>query len=324
MDCRPETYVPEVSVVIVCMNRPDNLYPCLRSMEEHCSVSHEIIVVAYLFSSENLSRVRADFPQVVFVESTETRGFSENNNLALKLARGRFCFVLNDDTELHSDAIGRLVADFGRLPQTAAIVTPKLLNADGSLQLCGRPPYPPANYVLQQWHLYSEPKDDTVGKQPVFDEVFETSNISGAAFLIKTEVFRKLGWFDERYFFTPEDIALSCLVRKTGYGVYVDRKAEVVHKWKATASRMSVAVRPSAVRGSLIFFSGGSALRYFLLAVPVWLSESAKAFKAWIRFMLDRSDENGTKLRTFMAIRAAIFSGKTPKQLFVENLQKKA
>lgn len=324
MDSHTETYGPEVSIVIVCMNRPDNLYPCLRSIEQHCRISHEILVVAYLFPAESLSRVRHDFPEVRFVESNETRGFSENNNLALKLARGRFCFVLNDDTEIHSDVIGRLAADFGNLPDTAAIVTPRLLNADGSLQLCGRPPYPPIYYVLQQWHLHSEPKDDTVGKRPVFGEVFETSNISGAAFLIKTDVFRELGWFDERYFFTPEDIALSCLARRRGYGVYVDRGAEVVHKWKATASRMSVAVRPAAVRGSLIFFSGGSALKYFLLAVPVWLSESAKALKARVRFCIDRSDENLVKLQTFMAIRSAIFSGKTPKQLFVENSRKKS
>lgn len=310
---------PEVSVVIVCMNRPDNLYPCLRSIRKYCSVSHEVLVVAYLFSGDNLSRAKADFPEVSFIESNETRGFSENNNLALKLARGRFCFVLNDDTELHSDVIGRLVADFGRLPHTAAIVTPKLLNADGSLQLCGRPPYPPVYYVLQQWHLHKEPKDDTAGKFPVFDEVFETSNISGAAFLIKTEMLRELGWFDERYFFTPEDIALSCKARKMGYGVYVDRGAEVVHKWKTTASRMSVAVRPAAVRGSLMFFSGGSALRYFFLAAPVWLAESAKAFKAMVRFRFDPSEENRIKLQTFRAIRSSIFSGKTPKQLFVEN-----
>ena len=47
---------PEVSVVIVCMNRPDNLYPCLESISAHCGVSHEILVVAYLFSEEILSQ----------------------------------------------------------------------------------------------------------------------------------------------------------------------------------------------------------------------------------------------------------------------------
>ncbi len=313
---------PDISIVIVCMNRPDNLYPCLNSIREHCRVSYEILVVAYLFSPENLDRARENFPEAVFIESNEPRGFSENNNLALRQARGRFCFILNDDTELRCDVPGRLMHDFSLLPENAAIVTPKLLNADGTLQLCGRPPYPARNYVLQQWHLYSEPKDDTSGRTPYVGEIFETSNISGAAFLIKTEVFRSLGWFDERYYFTPEDIALSTLAVEKGYGVYVDRSAEVIHKWRTTASKMSQAVRPAAVRGSLIFFSRGSALRYFLLALPVWLAEASKFLKASLRCLLSPTPENKVKMRTFREICRGIFSRRSPKELFISSARR--
>ncbi len=309
---------PEVSIVIVCMDRLDNLYPCLRSLREHTvSVSYETLVVAYRFSGDNLAKARADFPWVEFIESRETRGFSENNNLALRRARGRFCFILNDDTEIREDVIGALVADFGRLPESAAIVTPRLVNADLSLQLCGRPPYPARNYVLQQWHLHSEPKDDTVGRTPLTGQVFRTSNISGAAFLIRTEIFRELGWFDERYFFTPEDIALSTLARSRGYGVYVDAAVAVVHKWRTTAGRLSPAVRPSAVRGSLIFFSGGSPLKYFALALGVWTAEFSKYIKAALRCRLRPSEQNRIKKLTFRNICRSIFTRRSPKEIFI-------
>ena len=309
---------PEVSIVIVCMDRLDNLYPCLRSLRAHTSaVSYETLVVAYRFSGDNLAKVRADFPWVEFIESRQTRGFSENNNLALRRARGRFCFILNDDTELREDVIGALVADFGRLPEDAAIVTPRLVNADLSLQLCGRPPYPARNYVLQQWHLYSEPKDDTAGKTPVTGQLFRTSNISGAAFLIKTDVFRSLGWFDERYFFTPEDIALSTLARRRGCGVYVDAAVAVVHKWRTTAGRLSPAVRPAAVRGSMIFFSGGSPLKYFALALGVWTAEFSKYIKAALRCRLRPSEQNRIKALTFRNICRSIFTRRSPKEIFI-------
>lgn len=313
---------PKLSIVIVCMDRPDNLYPCLEGIRAHTAVSYETFVVAYLFSPDNLARARADFPWVQFIESNETRGFSENNNLALRKARGEFCFVVNDDTVISSDILSRLVEDFSMLPREAAIVSPRLLNADGSLQLCGRPPYPAAFYVLQQWHLHSEPKDDTLGKNPVFGEVFPTSNISGAAFLIKTDVFRQAGWFDESYFFTPEDIALSTKLREAGYGVYVDRGAEVVHKWKATASRISPAVRPAAIRGSLMFFSRGSSAKYFLLAAPVWLAEFSKYLKACLRRLFRPSDENTLKMRTFRENCAAVFSRRAPKQIFIDSARR--
>lgn len=308
--------IPEVSVIIVCMNRPDNLRPCLESIFAHTARSVEVLVTAYLFSEANLAAMKAEFPQVTFLRSDEVRGFSENNNLALTQARGRYCFVLNDDTEFDSPVIDRLADDMDRLPQDTAIVSPRILNADGSLQLCGRPPYPAYRYALQQWHLYSEPKDDTTGKTAIFDEVFPTSNITGAAFLIRTELFRELGWFDERYFFTPEDIALSTLARSRGYGVFVDRGAVLTHKWKATASRISPAIRPAAIRGSLMFFSSGSRLRYGLLALPVWLAESGKYLKAAVLCLFKPSEDRRIKRDTFRHNAAGIFSRMTPKELF--------
>lgn len=309
---------PQVSIVIVCMNRPDNLYPCLQSIREHTVTSHETLVVAYLFDPDSLARLKEDFPEVTFIESSEIRGFSENNNLALRQARGRYCFVLNDDTEFTDNVIDTLVADMEKLPEEAAIVSPKLLNTDGSLQLCGRPPYPARYYALQQWHLHLEPKDDTVGKTPLFDQVFSTSNITGAAFLIKKDIFEKLGWFDERYFFTPEDIALSTLAREKGYSVWVDRSVSITHKWKTTASKISPAVRPCAVKGSLIFFGRRSGASRFFLSLVVWCAEFSKRIKAWVRWKMKPTQENLIKYKTFRNISNEIFSKRTPKEIFIK------
>ena len=89
--------MPKVSVVIVCMDRPDLLYPCLESLRAHNRTELEIWVVAYRFSAENLARLQADWPAVKVVESRELRGFSENNNLALRQVTGEYCFIVNDD-----------------------------------------------------------------------------------------------------------------------------------------------------------------------------------------------------------------------------------
>lgn len=318
----PRSSCCEVSVVIVCMNRLGNLYPCLRSIQENTSVSHEILVVAYLFSPENLAKAKADFPDVIFIESSRIRGFSENNNLALSQARGRYCFVLNDDTEFSQSVIDNLVEDMEKLPSNAAIVSPKLLNEDGTLQLCGRPEYPSIYYLLQQWHLHYEPIDNVRGHQPIFNQVYQTCNIAGSAFLIKTSVFRELGWFDETYFFTPEDIALSYLARKRGYGVYVDAAVCLVHKWKKTVSGIAPAVRPAAVKGSLIFFAHGSRVRYFLLASGVWLAETAKYLKASAVNLIHPSEENLLHKTTFKNIKDAIFTSETPEQIFKKHYRR--
>ena len=295
--------MPAVSIIIVCMDRPDNLRPCLSSIKQHTTAEYEVLVVAYRFSADNLSAMRTEFPWVRFIVNDALSGFSENNNLALREARGEFCFILNDDTELPGPTIDRLLADFGKLPEDAAIVAPKLLNADGSLQLCGRPDYPAVNYLRQQWHRYREPINNGSG-------LFRTFNISGAAFLIRTSTFQELGWFDERYYFTPEDIALSTLARKRGYSVWCDSEAEVVHKWRTTASRLSPTIRPAAVRGSLIFFSDGSTLRYLLLGAGVWAAEMSKRIKA-------RLQGRKADWLIYRNITRSIFTRKSPKELFI-------
>lgn len=309
---------PEVSIVIVCMNRMDNLYPCLESICSNTSVSYETFVVAYRFSAANLEKARRDFPWVVFIENNELSGFSENNNIALRRTSGKYCFILNDDTEFSEPVIDRLVSDMENLPLQAAIVSPKLLNADDSLQLCGRPPYPARYYALQQWHMYKEPIDDTIGKSPLFGDVFSTSNITGACFLVKRDVFESLGWFDERYYFTPEDIALSTHARDNGWTVWVDSGVSVVHKWRTTASAISTAIRPAAVKGSLLFFGRKSKLQYLSLCLAVWCAEFAKRVKASLVYHRHPTEENRIKLQTFRNITAEVFGRLSPKEIFIK------
>lgn len=310
--------MPEVSVIIVCMNRLDNLYPCLESLRANTSVSYETLVVAYMFTPVNLARAKADFPWVEFIESNEPRGFSENNNLALRQAKGRFCFVLNDDTELTCPVIDTLLEDFALLPEGTAIISPKIYSGDGSLQLCGRPSHNAWHYFLQQCHLWHEKADNVSGMSPVSGSIYRTCDITGAAFLIRTDIFRELGWFDETYFFTPEDMALSTLARDKGYGIYVDAGTSLIHKWRTTASRISLAVRPAAVRGSIIFFSRGSRLRYVLLGTGVWCVETLKRIKAGIKATVMPGQENFTAYLTFKNITKNIFTSESPKEIFIK------
>ena len=111
-----------VSVVIVCMNNLKNLYPCLDSIIKYTHVSYEILVTAFMFSHENMEKVKRDYPNVTFIESNKLRGFSENNNLALRQAKGKYCFIVNDDTFMKSPVIDSLVDSFKKLPDDVAIV----------------------------------------------------------------------------------------------------------------------------------------------------------------------------------------------------------
>ena len=304
----------EVSVVIVCMNRPDYLYPCLQSIRDHTSVSHEIWVVAYRFSEENLASLRADWPEVHVVESEGLRGFSENNNLALRQVQGRYCFIVNDDTCFDAPVIDALVADFDRLPPSAAAVSPKICFPDGRVQTCGRGPWTAGRWMAHYLHLVDETEKT---RWTMREGLFRTWTLNGACFLIRTDVFREAGWFDETFTFTPEDIALGQRLNDLGYGVYADAGAVITHKAGGTVSRLEPAIKPTRVRGAILYYGKTKAMR-FLLGCYVWLIEALRSLKYLFSDRSDPSGRNAIMFATARNVRRIAFSGRTTQEIFTE------
>lgn len=302
-----------VSVVIVCMDRPDLLYPCLEGIRAHTSVPYEVWVVAYMFSPEHLAALKADWPEAKVVESRELRGFSENNNLALRQVTGEYCFIVNDDTLMSMPVIDRLVADFDRLPADAAIVSPKIVFPDGRVQTNGRAPWTAWRYVKHYLHLV----DETVPSAWSMKEgLFRTWTVNGACFLIKTAVFREAGWFDETYTFTPEDIALGHQVNGMGYSVWSDADVSITHLAGGTVSRLEAAIKPTRVRGALQFYSGGNPVKYALLGGFVWCVEALRRLKYLFADKSDPSSRAAIMDATARNVMRSVFTRRSSKEVF--------
>lgn len=254
----------DVSIVIVCMNNLKNLYPCLNSIKKYTTVSYETLVVAYLFSKENLVKVKNDFPWVTFIESNEIRGFSENNNLALRQAKGKYCFVLNDDTYMDMPVVDQLVETIKKLPDTVACVSPRSLFPDGTIQSCGRPEHTFGTVILSLLKLYNE--QHVKSRYVNQSGIFETATVVGAFFLIRTEIFEKIGFFNERYFFCPEDVEVGMKLRKMGYKCFVNSNIYIYHVDGGTykVSRIRIATMPASEQGTLFLF-GNTAIKRCIL-----------------------------------------------------------
>lgn len=310
----------KVSIVIVCMNNLKNLYPCLESIRKYTHVSYETFVVAYLFTPENLERVKADFPWATFIESNEIRGFSENNNLALRQACGEYCFVVNDDTILREGCIDKLVDAFHQLPDKVAIVSPNVFDGNGKLTVSGNPPIRWYDHLL----FFLRLKKRYTGNRWVMGQgLFQSYNILGAAFMIKTDVFRAVGWFDEYYFFAPEDIALSSLLNRKGYECWVNTDSEIVHLEGMTGgksvSMIKTATGPAAQKGSIHCYSDGKWYLYILLTL-IFLScntiQMSYHFIEWL-YNKDAKRYYVLAVANWHSIKA-LFSEKKPKELFIE------
>ncbi|WP_239480700.1 glycosyltransferase [Marseilla massiliensis] len=306
----------DVSIVIVCMNNLKNLYPCLNSILKNTTVNYEVFVVAFLFSDENLQKLRSDYPTINIIISDKLRGFSENNNIALKQAVGKYCFIVNDDTYFSDHVIDNLVEDFNKVNDDVAIISPVTLNVDGSVQRCGKPKYNLFTYLLYWMKLvgiYENKSKYTNGKG-----LFQTYNISGACFLIKTDIFKNIGWFDERYYFCPEDIALSTVLNENGYKCYVDSTIRLTHTGGGSWSKTMYATKPAQIKGEIIFYGQKSlfhkiAVRLILLIFLPIYSLLWKIF-----YMFRKNEKSKIFCRAYLNGIKAILTRKTPKELFIQ------
>ena len=307
-----------VSIVIVCMNNLKNLYPCLDSIKQFTKCSYEVLVTAYLFSEDNLKKAKADYPWVTFIESNEIRGFAENNNLALLKAKGKYCFVVNDDTEMKMPVVDRLVDTIEKLHKNVAIVSPRVSSPDGIVLDCGVNPKRWTDCIKENFYLWKRSHPSRYINQP---GIFKSYNIIGAAFLIKKDIFEKVGWFDERFFFCPEDIVLSTLLNQLGYECWVNADVELIHYEGMSSKSFSMiqtATKPAAVKGSLIYF-GDTRLKKLCLqlsSIPLYLARLIVfGVKAQLK---EKPSEAYIKALCAQHNLSALFSTKSPKELFLQ------
>lgn len=313
----------DVSIVIVCMNNLKMLFPCLDSIRKYTTCSYEVLVTAYLFAPENLAKAKTDYDWVTFIESNEIRGFSENNNLALRQATGKYCFVLNDDTEMRMPVIDELIKTIENLPKEVAIVSPVTVYADGSVQYCGRP------YCNWWTNLKSDlgiPNKKYIEMYCNKEGIFQSYNIVGAAFLIKTDIFKSVGWFDERFFFCPEDIALSDGLNRIGYKCYVNSDIKITHYEGMSGKSLSKIItctKPAHAKGGIIFYAHGSSILTAFLTVYYSISNLARSLFHYLKSLkLSKPNTEIILAIAYWNVSISVWKNKTPKEIFTEYYRK--
>ena len=116
-----------VACVVVTHDALPWIERCLQSV-----AAIDTVVVDNGSSDDTVAVVRERFPAVRVVEA-ENRGLAAGWNRAIAETSADHVLVLNADAWLVEDALARLLDAAGRHPR-AALVGPRLLNTDGSLQ----------------------------------------------------------------------------------------------------------------------------------------------------------------------------------------------
>jgi N-acetylglucosaminyl-diphospho-decaprenol L-rhamnosyltransferase len=212
--------VHDVSVSLVNTNNRELLLSCLESL--HGSEA-EIVVLDNASEDGSVDAVRERFPDVRLIAHRHRAGFAANHNTVIRATRGRYVYVLNEDTTADDWQLDRLTAYLEARPRVAA-VGPKLVYPDGSHQESAwRFPTP----------LVSVLGLVTLGKAGVTqsrgDAPRRVDWVMGAALLLRREALEDVGLFDEEFFIYSEEVDLQLRLRRAGWEVHYHPGATVVH-----------------------------------------------------------------------------------------------
>lgn len=232
---------PTLSIIIVNWRSKDFVRDCLFSIRETCAgLSLEIVVVDGASFDGCAEMLASEFPEVQFVQSHENIGFGQCNNLGFSHTSGDFILLLNPDTELQPAALQLLLSEIQSRPG-AALVAPKLLNSDGSLQTsCVQALPTPLNQALDSEFLrkiFPNSKLWGVGEAFASTEPVVVQAVSGACMLIRREIYDQLGGFSPEYFMYGEDMDLCYRIRRMDLDIVHVPAAIVMHHGSGSSTK---------------------------------------------------------------------------------------
>ena len=128
---------PTLSYCVVNTNGREYLLACLDAIERThpAELEHEILVLDNASSDGSAEAVRDRDGEIRLIALERRAGKAENDSILMREAGGRYCLLLNEDSELRPGAAAALVAALDADPKAGA-ATPQLLDSEGDAVPC--------------------------------------------------------------------------------------------------------------------------------------------------------------------------------------------
>ena len=186
--------------------------------------SLEVIVVDNASKNNEAEQISSRFPNVKIVKSNKNLGFAGGNNLGIKASKGKYLFLINNDTYFEDFNIKALIDRLNSAPNIG-IVCPKIRFAwpPQPIQFAG---YTPLSNITIRNQAIGFGEED----HGQYETAHTTPYAHGAAMLIKREAIEKVGLMPECYFLYYEELDWSMMFTRAGYQIWYEPKCTIFHK----------------------------------------------------------------------------------------------
>lgn len=184
----------------------------------------EVIVVDNGSNEDEATLIAKRYPHVNTIRSNQNLGFAGGNNLGIKMAKGKYFFLINNDTIFKDYTIQPLIERLESSP-TIGMVCPKIRFTWGTnpIQFAG---YTPLSKITVRNQAIGYGEED----KGQYDIPHPTPYAHGAAMMIKCEAIKKVGLMPECYFLYYEELDWSMMFTRAGYEIWFEPAYSIYHK----------------------------------------------------------------------------------------------
>lgn len=224
---------PRVFVVVLNWNGKQFLKRCLNSLLES-SYRAQIIVVDNGSSDGSIEFIEKYFPKITLLKNKKNLGWTGGNNVGVRYAikkNADAILILNNDTHVAKNAIQLLVNKLFS-DKKIGIVGPKIyFDKQGDKKIIS---FAGGFFTKNRYFGMHRGSNEVDKGQYSSDESSEF--ITGAAIMIKRDVFKKIGLFDDDYFIYYDEADFCMRARQEGYIIEFVSQAHVFHAFSGTIS----------------------------------------------------------------------------------------
>ena len=218
-----------VSIIIINYKQQKYLLNCIKSIYDTFTTHPFEVIIINNSPEEKIDDILQKYSDLKIIEN-KNKGFSQANNLGAKISKGEYLLFLNCDTIIKNDFLPGVIEKFNY--KEIGAIGLKILFPDGTFQLS----FWNENTFVNEFKnrksekYFKEKKQNYINSIVAGYSVFkEVDWVSGAALMMRTIDFNKIGGFDEDYFLFYEDADLCKRLKLKGYKIYFFPFSEIIH-----------------------------------------------------------------------------------------------
>ncbi len=212
----------DVSIIIVNYNTCKMTCECIDSIVEKTKgISYEIILVDNASNDGSKEFFEKD-NRITYIYSEKNGGFGYGNNLGMKVAKGKYFFLLNSDTLLVNNAVKEFF-DYAEAHNEKRVYGCYLQHDDGS--------YCSSFFFFPAFTIREFIKRE-MGKEPHIEVDYtekDVQAISGADMFFHHEIYDMTGGFDENIFLYGEEGEWQYRMLKAEYRCCLIPFPKIIH-----------------------------------------------------------------------------------------------